>query len=88
MAQFRQPVYNFSHRQGGGPTKVDLNAQYMGLDRNYAYIMFLIVWLITSGLSLSYSGLAPRQPALVLLLQSFTIAAVSSLAGRSQQHLR
>lgn len=74
----RQPVYNASHPGGGDPTQVDVNAQYVGFEWNYTYIVFcgFIVWLIIPGIGLLYSGLARRKSALALLFQSLMIVAV------------
>jgi hypothetical protein len=63
---------------GGDPLKVDVNAQYAGVEWNYTYIVFcgFIVWLIIPGIGLLYSGLARRKSALALLFQSLMVVAV------------
>ncbi|KAI9928373.1 hypothetical protein MW887_002411 [Aspergillus wentii] len=73
-----EPVYNASMPKGGDPTKVDVNAQYVGFEYNYVYITTcaFIVWLIIPGIGLLYSGLARRKSALALLFQSLMIVAV------------
>lgn len=73
-----QPIYNVSLPSGGDPLKIDVNAQYAGLEWNYIYIVFcgFIVWLIIPGIGLLYSGLARRKSALALLFQSLMIVAV------------
>jgi hypothetical protein len=60
------------------PTKVDVNAQYAGLEYHYVYIMTcsFVVWLILPGIGLLYSGLARRKSALTLLFQSWMILSV------------
>ncbi|KAJ5782229.1 Ammonium transporter [Penicillium paradoxum] len=72
------PVYNESTSLGGDPLKVDVNAQYTGVEWNYTYIILcsFIVWLIIPGIGLLYSGLARRKSALALLFQSFMVVAV------------
>ncbi|KAJ5159872.1 uncharacterized protein N7482_006876 [Penicillium canariense] len=74
------PVYNASIPNGGDPLKVDVNAQYVGFEWNYTYIVFcgFIVWLIIPGIGLFYSGLARRKSALALLFQSLMIVAVTT----------
>lgn len=74
----QQPVYNASTPTGGDPLKVDVNAQYAGVEWNYTYIILcaFIVWLIIPGIGLLYSGLARRKSALALLFQSFMVVAV------------
>jgi len=73
-----QPVYNASIPSGGDPLKVDVNAQYVGYEWNYTYIVFcgFIVWLIIPGIGLLYSGLSRRKSALTLLFQSLMVVAV------------
>lgn len=63
---------------GGDPLKVDVNAQYVGVEWNYTYIILcsFIVWLIIPGIGLLYSGLARRKSALALLFQAFMVVAV------------
>ncbi|CAG8902990.1 unnamed protein product [Penicillium egyptiacum] len=72
------PVYNASTPTGGDPLKVDVNAQYAGVEWNYIYIILcsFICWLIMPGIGLLYSGLARRKSALALLFQAFMVAAV------------
>ncbi|OQD76517.1 hypothetical protein PENDEC_c004G04761 [Penicillium decumbens] len=74
------PVYNASIPSGGDPLKVDVNAQYVGYEWNYTYIVFcgFIVWLIIPGIGLLYSGLARRKSALTLLFQSLMVVAVTT----------
>ncbi|KAJ5951822.1 Ammonium transporter [Penicillium vulpinum] len=74
------PVYNASTPTGGDPLKVDVNAQYAGVEWNYTYIILcsFIVWLIIPGIGLLYSGLARRKSALALLFQAFMIVAVTT----------
>ncbi|KAJ9482982.1 hypothetical protein VN97_g10435 [Penicillium thymicola] len=71
-------VYNASTPTGGDLLKVDVNAQYAGVEWNYTYIIFcsFIVWLIILGIGLLYSGLARRKSALALLFQAFMVVAV------------
>ncbi|KAJ5457093.1 hypothetical protein N7530_012367 [Penicillium desertorum] len=71
-------VYNVSTPAGGDPLKVDVNAQYVGVEWNYTYIILcsFIVWLIIPGIGLLYSGLARRKSALALLFQAFMVVAV------------
>jgi Amt family ammonium transporter len=71
-------VYNASEPSGGDPLTVDVNAQFVGYEWNYTYIVFcgFIVWLIIPGIGLLYSGLARRKSALALLFQSLMIVAV------------
>ncbi|PYH97135.1 ammonium transporter [Aspergillus ellipticus CBS 707.79] len=66
--------------EGGNPTKVDVNAQYTGVEYNYVYIItcVFIVFLILPGIGLLYGGLARRKHALALLFQSFMVLAVST----------
>ncbi|KAK7744233.1 hypothetical protein SLS53_003754 [Cytospora paraplurivora] len=59
---------------GGNPLEVDVNAQYVGYEYNYTYI----VWLIIPGIGLLYGGIARRESALALLFQSFMVGAVST----------
>jgi ammonia channel protein AmtB len=63
---------------GGDPLKVDVNAQYVGVEWNYTYIILcsFIVWLIIPGIGLLYSGLARRKSALALLFQAFMVVAM------------
>ncbi|KAE8132641.1 ammonium transporter AmtB-like domain-containing protein [Aspergillus pseudotamarii] len=72
------PVYNASMPEGGDPTKLDVNAQYAGLEYNYIYITActFIVFLILPGIAFLYSGLTRRKSALALLFQGFMILAV------------
>ncbi|KAJ5250921.1 hypothetical protein N7489_001331 [Penicillium chrysogenum] len=74
------PVYNVSTPTGGDPLKVDVNAQYVGVEWNYTYIILcsFIVWLIIPGIGLLYSGLARRKSALALLFQAFMVVAVTT----------
>ncbi|KUM65923.1 hypothetical protein ACN42_g1130 [Penicillium freii] len=74
------PVYNASTPTGGDPLKVDVNAQYAGVEWNYTYIILcsFIVWLIIPGIGLLYSGLARRKSALALLFQAFMVVAVTT----------
>lgn len=71
-------MYNASEPSGGDPLTVDVNAQFVGYEWNYTYIVFcgFIVWLIIPGIGLLYSGLARRKSALALLFQSLMIVAV------------
>lgn len=71
-------MYNASEPSGGDPLAVDVNAQFVGYEWNYTYIVFcgFIVWLIIPGIGLLYSGLARRKSALALLFQSLMIVAV------------
>ena len=64
--------------EGGDPTKLDVNAQYAGLEYNYIYITActFIVFLILPGIAFLYSGLTRRKSALALLFQGFMILAV------------
>ncbi|OQE80779.1 hypothetical protein PENNAL_c0044G04384 [Penicillium nalgiovense] len=75
------PVYNVSTPTGGDPLKVDANAQYVGVEWNYTYIILcsFIVWLIIPGIGLLYSGLARRKSTLALLFQAFMVVAVITL---------
>ncbi|ROW03314.1 hypothetical protein VSDG_01371 [Cytospora chrysosperma] len=74
------PSYDASQPKGGNPLEVDVNAQYVGYEYNYTYIIFctFIVWLIIPGIGLLYGGIARRKSALALLFQSFMVAAVST----------
>ncbi|EAW12969.1 ammonium transporter [Aspergillus clavatus NRRL 1] len=75
-----EPVYDASMPEGGDPTKVDVNAQYVGFEYHYIYIMIcaFIVWLILPGIGLLYSGLARRKSALALLFQAWMVLAVTT----------
>lgn len=66
---------------GGDPLTVDVNAQYVGYEYNYTYLIFcgFIVWLIIPGIGLLYGGLARRKSALALLFQSLLVAAVTTV---------
>ena len=77
---FQQPSFNESLPQGGNPQEVDVNAQYVGYEYNYSYLVFCgyIVWLIIPGLGLLYGGLARRKSALALLFQSLMVGAVTT----------
>jgi len=72
------PSYNESDPWGGNVYEVDVNAQYVGFEYHYTYLVFcgFIVWLIIPGIGLLYGGLARRKSALALLFQSFMVAAV------------
>ncbi|EOO01566.1 putative ammonium transporter protein [Phaeoacremonium minimum UCRPA7] len=74
------PSFNESLPQGGNPQEVDVNAQYVGYEYNYSYLVFCgyIVWLIIPGLGLLYGGLARRKSALALLFQSLMVGAVTT----------
>lgn len=65
---------------GGDPKLVDVNAQYLGLEYHYTYLIFcgFIVWLIIPGIGLLYGGLARRKSALAMLFQSLMVAAVTA----------
>ncbi|RDW92233.1 ammonium transporter-3 [Coleophoma crateriformis] len=69
------PVYNASEPYGGDVTQVDVNAQYVGLEYHYTYLVFcgFIVWLIIPGIGLLYGGLARRKSALACLFQSLMV---------------
>jgi Amt family ammonium transporter len=58
--------------------EVDVNAQYLGFEYHYTYLIFcgFIVWLIIPGIGLLYGGLARRKSALALLFQSLMVGAV------------
>jgi Amt family ammonium transporter len=75
-----QPAYDEAHPDGGNPLEVDVNAQYVGFEHNYVYLVFcaFIVWLIIPGIGLLYGGLARRKSALALLFQSLMVAAVTT----------
>ncbi|KAH8912952.1 ammonium transporter [Coniochaeta sp. PMI_546] len=74
------PSYDDAHPDGGNPQEVDVNAQYVGVEHNYTYLVFcaFIVWLIIPGIGLLYGGLARRKSALALLFQSLMVAAVTT----------
>ncbi|POS75167.1 hypothetical protein DHEL01_v206430 [Diaporthe helianthi] len=74
------PSYNESMPTGGNPLEMDVNAQYVGFEYNYTYLIFcaFIVWLIIPGIGLLYGGLAHRKSALALLFQSLMVAAVTT----------
>lgn len=65
---------------GGDPLEMDVNAQYVGYEYNYTYLITcaFLVWLILPGLGLLYGGMARRKAALTLLFQSLTIGAVTT----------
>lgn len=65
---------------GGNPLEMDVNAQYVGFEYNYTYLIFcaFIVWLIIPGIGLLYGGLARRKSALALLFQSLMVGAVTT----------
>ncbi|KAI4599990.1 hypothetical protein KJ359_001091 [Pestalotiopsis sp. 9143b] len=75
------PSYDESQPNGGNPLEVDVNAQYVGYEWNYTYLVFCgyIVWLIIPGIGLLYGGLARRKSALALLFQSFMVSAVVTI---------
>lgn len=58
---------------------MDVNAQYIGFEYHYTYLIFcgFIVWLIIPGIGL-YGGLARRKSALALLFQSLMVGAVTT----------
>ncbi|KAI3393390.1 hypothetical protein diail_4319 [Diaporthe ilicicola] len=74
------PSYNESMPNGGDPLEMDVNAQYVGFEYNYTYLIFcgFIVWLIIPGIGLLYGGLARRKSALALLFQSLMVGAVTT----------
>lgn len=73
-----QPVYNASMPEGGDPLTVDVNAQFVGYEYNYVYIVActFIVFMILPGIGLLYSGLTRRKSAMALLFQAFMVLAV------------
>lgn len=73
-----QPEYNPEKPNGGNSLEEDVNAQYVGLEFHYAYLVFcaFLVWLIIPGIGLLYSGLARRKSALALLFQSLMVCGV------------
>lgn len=73
------PAFNGSIPDGGDPSKVDVNLQYVGFEFHYTYLIFcgFIVWLIIPGIGLLYGGMARRKSALSLLFQSFLLASVT-----------
>jgi len=75
------PVYNSSEPDGGNPLLVDVNAQYIGVEFHYTYLIFcgFIVWLIIPGIGLFYGGLARRKSALMMLFQSLMVGAVTTV---------
>lgn len=75
-----QPTYNESMPNGGDPLEMDVNAQYVGFEYNYTYLIFcgFIVWLIIPGIGLLYGGMARRKSALALLFQSLMVGAVTT----------
>lgn len=75
-----QPVYNESMPNGGNPLEMDVNAQFVGFEYNYTYLIFcgFIVWLIIPGIGLLYGGMARRKSALALLFQSLMVGAVTT----------
>jgi Amt family ammonium transporter len=75
-----QPVFNASTPSGGDPLLVDVNAQYIGFEYHYTYLIFcsFVVWLIIPGIGLLYGGLARRKSALALLFQSLLVGAVTT----------
>ncbi|KAF3761628.1 hypothetical protein M406DRAFT_64813 [Cryphonectria parasitica EP155] len=74
------PSYNESMPNGGDPLTTDVNAQYVGFEYNYTYLVFcgFIVWLIIPGIGLLYGGMARRKSALTLLFQSLMVGAVTT----------
>lgn len=76
----KQPAFNSSEPKGGDTLLVDVNAQYVGFEYHYTYIMFcgFIVWLIIPGIGLLYGGLARRKSAVTLLFQSLMVGAVTT----------
>ncbi|KAL2349779.1 methylammonium permease 3 [Cryomyces antarcticus] len=74
------PVFNSFIPNGGNPLEVDVNAQYVGFEHHYVYLVFcgFIVWLIIPGIGLMYGGLARRKSSLALLFQSLLVAAVTT----------
>ncbi|CAK7265462.1 hypothetical protein SEPCBS119000_001524 [Sporothrix epigloea] len=81
MSAADAPVFNASEPSGGNPLEVDVNAQYIGYEYNYAYLVFCgyIVWLIIPGLGLLYGGLSRRKSALTMLFQSLMVCAVTTV---------
>jgi hypothetical protein len=81
LANIKQPAFNESIPSGGDPAKIDVNAQYVGFEYHYTYLVFcgFIVWVIIPGIGLLYGGLARRKSALALLFQSLMVAAVTSV---------
>jgi Amt family ammonium transporter len=65
---------------GGDTLNVDVNAQYIGLEYHYIYLVIcgFIVWLIIPGIGLLYGGLARRKSSLALLFQSILVVAVTT----------
>jgi Amt family ammonium transporter len=80
LANTQQPVFNESMAAGGNPQLVDVNAQYVGFEYHYTYLIFcgFIVWLIIPGIGLLYGGLARRRSAVALLFQSLMVGAVTT----------
>ncbi|KAH7130405.1 ammonium transporter AmtB-like domain-containing protein [Dendryphion nanum] len=76
--EFVVPEYNPEKPNGGNSLEEDVNAQYVGLEFHYAYLVFcaFLVWLIIPGIGLLYSGLARRKSALALLFQSLMVCGV------------
>ncbi|KAH8899861.1 methylammonium permease 3 [Thozetella sp. PMI_491] len=74
------PSFNESIPDGGNPLEVDVNAQYVGFEYNYTYLIFcgFIVWLIIPGIGLLYGGLSRRKSALTMLFQSLMVGAVTT----------
>ncbi|KAG9242856.1 methylammonium permease 3 [Calycina marina] len=74
------PEFNSSQPSGGNALQVDVNAQYVGYEFHYIYIILcgFIVWLIIPGIGLLYGGLARRKSAVALLFQSFMVLAVTT----------
>lgn len=74
------PVFNTSEPNGGDVWSVDVNAQYVGFEFHYTYLVFcgFIVWLIIPGIGLLYGGLARRKSSLAMLFQSLMVASVTT----------
>lgn len=80
MSSPSPPEYDPAYPQGGNPLEVNVNAQYLGLEYHYVYLVLcaFLVWLIIPGLGFLYGGLARRKSALSLLFQSICIGATST----------
>lgn len=81
IAMAEAPSYNESEPWGGDTLTTDVNAQYVGFEYHYTYLLFCaaIVWLIIPGIGLLYGGLSRRKSSLAMLFQSLMVAAVTTV---------
>ncbi|PVH88094.1 methylammonium permease 3 [Cadophora sp. DSE1049] len=74
------PVFNESMPGGGDALTTDVQAQYIGYEIHYLFIIIaaFLVWMIIPGVGLLYGGLTRRKSSLALIFQTLMLLGVTT----------